>query len=559
MDLIYADAGHKDIGILDAYFLDMAYGADENDFELTVDKNSHCCEAGYFIYAQGEEYGGIIDSVKVDTEKSEITYSGRTWQGVIESKIITPLQGDDFLILSGEANNVLQQLIHLIDLSSLFTASTADSGIDIANYQMERYISGYSGIAKMLRANDAKLKFKWQGEKVILWAEPRCDYSQDEEFDTSQVAFTLKKNYKPVNHIICLGQGDLKDRAVIHIFTDENGGIQPVAKTDNPLQDSDYILSEDNKVLFGENEVAAVLNYSNAEIKKNYIPLLSKPDDWDDNCVSYFLMDEENGKYINVKTEEQTEYIKCASAPSDWSTAYGSYYVFENDNYNAVQGVTDERYYKQNAKPADWESNWSSYFVYYSDGISSEYKSVDGVTKYKYTVQTQKPTDWNSNYSNYYKKKSSGGYEKVELDRKSQVPTWKAKTYYTQTSYQVAPEWKGIARYTKKTYTVAPVWRDNYYYTANKYTAVPAWVPLTYFREVEDRYATMVASAIEKLEEAHKADELTIDLEETDQTYDIGDLVGTIEGTTGITAVQEVIKKIIKIQNNDISITYEVN
>lgn len=56
---------------------------------------------------------------------------------------------------------------------------------------------------------------------MVVHAEYIHDYSQDEEFDTSQVDFEVSRNYSPVNHIIALGQGDLADRAVIHIFADE--------------------------------------------------------------------------------------------------------------------------------------------------------------------------------------------------------------------------------------------------------------------------------------------------------------------------------------------------
>ena len=68
----------------------------------------------------------------------------------------------------------------------------------------------------------------------------------------------------------------------------------------------------------------------------------------------------------------------------------------------------------------------------------------------------------------------------------------------------------------------------------------------------------MVQGAIEKLADYHASDELGIDLEETEQTYDVGDIVGTTENVTGLEGIQEVIKKIIKIQNDDIVITYEV-
>ena len=124
---------------------------------------------------------------------------------------------------------------------------------------------------KMLKDADAKLNIIWKNKKVVLSAQLRQDYSQDEEFNTAQVDFTIEKNYRPVNHIICLGQGDLKNRAVIHLFCDENGGIQPYATKDIPLQDSDYILGTSRKVMDGEDEVVEILDYPNAEITENYI------------------------------------------------------------------------------------------------------------------------------------------------------------------------------------------------------------------------------------------------------------------------------------------------
>ncbi|MCM1545053.1 MAG: siphovirus ReqiPepy6 Gp37-like family protein, partial [Ruminococcus sp.] len=224
MDLIYADSSREDIGILNEYSFDMAYGSDENNFECTIDRNEHCCHEGYFLYVENEEYGGIIDEIKVDTNKEEITYIGRTWHGILESKVICPDEGQDYAVFDGEANTVLRQIVDMLNLSSLFVVSSEISCIEISGYQMDRYITGYSGIMKMLKAFDAKLYIRWSNGMVELSATERYDYSQDEEFDASQVDFIIKKNFNPVNHIICLGQGNLKDRAVIHVFTDENGG-----------------------------------------------------------------------------------------------------------------------------------------------------------------------------------------------------------------------------------------------------------------------------------------------------------------------------------------------
>lgn len=607
MDLIYADENRIDQGVMDAYELDMAYGSDENNFTCTIDRGSHCCTEGFFLYVEGEEYGGIVDKVKVNTEKDEITYSGRTWHGILEKKIICPEDGQDYAVFDGEANKVLQTIIDRIDLGDLFEASTEDTGIQIQAFQMDRYIDAYTGICKMLKDADAKLNIIWKNKKVVLSAQLRQDYSQDEEFNTAQVDFTIEKNYRPVNHIICLGQGDLKNRAVIHLFCDENGGIQPYATKDIPLQDSDYILGTSRKVMDGEDEVVEILDYPNAEITENYILLNTQPSDWKKNSTAYFFQDDKD-KFKEVKEVEvgyklqkiqpydwavnfSEYYVKSGntyknvegqtvmqlqtSQPSDWGTKYEDYFTKNGSSYPSVKGVEKTTYRKQAKKPSDWSKNYKNYFEFYSDGVTSKYQNVSGITKYRYVLQTRKPTDWADSCTSYYKKKKKGGYENVSKTKKKKAPAWRAKTYYTRISYEVPPAWKANHYYTEvntvsapawsanKYYTqndnVAPAWSQNKYYSETDETVAPAWTANKYFKMVTDQYAVMVQSAVERIEEAHQADDMKIALEETEQVYDVGDIVGTSEETTGITAVQEVCKKIIKINNDDVTITYEVN
>ena len=86
MDLIYTDKNGIDVDMLPTYKLDMAYGRDENNFEVTIAIEDHCCEPECRIYMgdsddgknQWTEIGGIIDAIKLNTESGDITYSGRT-------------------------------------------------------------------------------------------------------------------------------------------------------------------------------------------------------------------------------------------------------------------------------------------------------------------------------------------------------------------------------------------------------------------------------------------------------------------------------------------------
>ena len=225
MDLIYADANRKDIGVLLSYTLDMAYGKDENDFVLTMNADDHCCHDGYYIYAEGTEYGGIVGKIGTDPDSNSVLYKGLTWHGMLEKRIICPPKGRSYRRVDGEANSVLSELIEAGGLQKLFVASTADSGITIHSYRIPRYIDAYTAIKNMLKAFDAKLIIRWVNGYVQLSAEPVADYSQDEEFDPSQIHFTVEKNYRPTNHLICLGEGDLKDRIVEHLYVQADGTV----------------------------------------------------------------------------------------------------------------------------------------------------------------------------------------------------------------------------------------------------------------------------------------------------------------------------------------------
>ena len=247
MDLIYMDEKKRDIGVMKGFNLDLAYGEDENNFELTTVTENNVCKSGFYIYAEGTDYGGIIDSIEVKTSSNSLSYKGRTWHGILGSKIIEPEKGQDYLILSGDANQVISLLIQRMNLGDLFVALDAPSGLMVKNYKMNRYIDGYKGIVKMLQSVNGKLNITFRQGYVTLTAKPLVDYSKNEEFDSSQISFEIKKNFKPTNHVICLGAGDLAERTVIHLYADKDGNISHT------------------QTFFGMDEVCEVYDYSNAD------------------------------------------------------------------------------------------------------------------------------------------------------------------------------------------------------------------------------------------------------------------------------------------------------
>lgn len=227
MDLIYTNANRVDQGVLKTHALDLSFGGSENNFELILGTDEPTLEYGAFSYIEGTEYGGMVGSMKTSTNGDTITYKGRTWHGILNSKVIEPDAGESHYVVSGDANEILRGLITRLGLSELFVAVDKLSGINISEYKFKRYCKGYDGIRTMLAKNGAKLKITWEGRYVRLSAEPIADYT-DSPVDGDTATLTVERHEKKVNHLVCLGRGELAERQIIHLYVDQFGRIGSV-------------------------------------------------------------------------------------------------------------------------------------------------------------------------------------------------------------------------------------------------------------------------------------------------------------------------------------------
>lgn len=224
MDLIYTNANRVDLGVLSAYAFDLSFGASENDFEITLGADDATLEMGAMVYIEGTEYGGIIDGLKLSTNGETITYKGRTWHGLLNSKVIQPDSGKDYYTVSGDANEIIAALIARLGLSGLFVAAEDAAGISISNYSFNRYCKAYDGLLAMLEDKGAKLKIEWTNRAVVLSAVPISDYTRS-PVDGDIATLTVEQQSKKVNHLICLGAGNLAEREVIHLYIDQFGRV----------------------------------------------------------------------------------------------------------------------------------------------------------------------------------------------------------------------------------------------------------------------------------------------------------------------------------------------
>ena len=253
MDLIYTDTRRRDVGVFHDYTLDLAFGADENDFELTIDLENHCCEPDCLVYIEGTEYGGIIDGLSVSTSERTLVYKGRTWHGILASKVIEPDDGEVPLVVVGDANEVIGQLLARTGLDELFATPNELSGLYVSEYKFEPYVDVYTGIVKMLAAISAKLKFTFINGGAIVSAIPLVDYSKNEQFDNDDVEMVIEKMFNSANHIICVGKKT----------DDEKTANLPVAHL---YKDSSGLFKQEKQTLFtGIHEIIGIYEYSSKD------------------------------------------------------------------------------------------------------------------------------------------------------------------------------------------------------------------------------------------------------------------------------------------------------
>lgn len=269
MELIYADTIGVEIGFLTDFSLDLDIG-DTNDFEIAMIANEKIMDFGWKIYANSTEYGGIISKIDVDTAPNKIAYSGQTWRGILSNYIISPPSGDDYKIVSGNVSTIISGLISDFGIGSLY--SVAASEIAVTNYQFDRYCTLLSGVEKMLKSVGYRLNIGCQNGAVTLTPTPIHDYSDELEYSQdSNINFRIQDNHNGVNHLVCLGQGDLKDRQVINLYLQSNGTIGTIQYYTGLAEHADVfdfpsVESLDELEKFGRERFAILLNNQKFEM-----------------------------------------------------------------------------------------------------------------------------------------------------------------------------------------------------------------------------------------------------------------------------------------------------
>ena len=258
MEFIICNADKMELGRLPAQVsVDFDIG-DTNDVEITCERG--LLNFGMYLICPGTEYGALIEEMDSWTNDAEEKWTGNAFRRFLQEFIIEPPAGQDYKIVSGDAHDVMWQVLNGA-FNGLFTVPEEASGIDVGTYQFDRYTDALSGFTKMLLRKNARIniEIKQGGSNepfsIVLSAVPIRNLSSEIEYSQdSKIAINLKESRRGINHLICLGKGELKDRQVVHLYAQLDGSI-----------------SQTRKYYTGLQERTAVYDYNNAESLEDLI------------------------------------------------------------------------------------------------------------------------------------------------------------------------------------------------------------------------------------------------------------------------------------------------
>jgi hypothetical protein len=231
--VIVANEKGCELGVLKNYKeVEFSVGA-ENDFVITLKSQAVNKEFLWYesqVFIPGTEFGGIVKDIISLTKSKTVKFMGDTWRGMLSKKIISPPSGQDYLTVSGELNEVLRKMLkeHFGDWFVVPEESTEVT----VNYQFNRYVTLLEGLTSLLESVNYKLSIKYiqgaPGEAgyVEVSAAPINNYSEEEEYSQDcNIKMTVRDYRRGINHLICLGEGELKDRIRVDLYIQKDGSI----------------------------------------------------------------------------------------------------------------------------------------------------------------------------------------------------------------------------------------------------------------------------------------------------------------------------------------------
>lgn len=246
--VIVAKSSGEEVRVIKYNSYDFEVGDEVNDYEIKIlIPEWESIPEDAMLYIPNTEYGGVYKRTEIDTKQGYISVGGLTWRGLLKSKIIEPPDGEDYAADEGDINTIIGDRV-----ASAFDGlmvGTAPCGV-YADYRYNRYVTLYDGLQAMLKKVGYKLRIVYNVvlKRVVVDAVPIVDYSDKIEFSEDMNAYYyINLDRTGVNHLVCLGNGRLKDRVVVHLYADRDGNISR------------------EQSIFGRDEIVATYDYAGAD------------------------------------------------------------------------------------------------------------------------------------------------------------------------------------------------------------------------------------------------------------------------------------------------------
>ena len=340
MDMIKLTKDYHETGYLYAD-VDFEVGDSDasNDFEITTP------EGIQGLYIPGTEWGGLVEYVELSNTSAEKTYKGWTWRGLLSQRIIIPPSGSDYKTVSGDANNIIRQLIGT-SFGTLIRVPTKSSGITITNHQFTLYETLLDGLTEMLEEVGAKLYIHAEkeapGKPIVVYVEAVTATTLEATYtDESPVTLAVKSDGMGINHLYACGKGDLQARKRMDLYLD-NKGLVSTTKYYTGIQERvEYYdannIEDDELYKYGEKRLLERASSTTIEIKADSSADLEVGD-----IVKGYL----NGVEIFAPVKKKVYKIADGVAEAEYTvgdystTAEAKKYTYSviGDSYSAYQG-----------------------------------------------------------------------------------------------------------------------------------------------------------------------------------------------------------------------------
>ncbi len=245
--VILANSEGEELRAMDYSGYDFEINNTKADFEVEMLLSDwQDIPAGARIFIPNTEYGGLFTRLETDTKTRRISAGGYTWRGMMRNKIIEPPSGQDYAMDVGDINDIIKSRVEEA-FDGLFTGADP-IGVTVS-YQYTRYCTLDSGLDSMLASVGYKKRIRYDQEqkRAVVDAVPIVNYAEKELSSDMSASYHVLQNRGSVNHLICLGSGQLAQRTVVHLYTDEKGNISQT------------------QTFTGTDEIAAVYDFTSAD------------------------------------------------------------------------------------------------------------------------------------------------------------------------------------------------------------------------------------------------------------------------------------------------------